>query len=715
MTVYTPSDSFAVYMSDLRERSLRSISLLFGVVGWLLLAWSLWPLANDSLLRVSARPFIVIVLLVSGITYYWQDNISLRALLLTVGLTAFACGIPITLRSTNATILFVIPIALANLLFGQRPFIVLTALLTGFCLVVLPSLLNVSLYEVLMPTSLMLVVVSIIAVLMNNLYTALAWTVNSFEMALRNQSIARDRQAELAQALKSLDTATQNLHRTNHALKIAQKHAEEARQLKQHFAQTISHELRTPLNLIIGFTESMVKSPEYYGAPLPPRYMRDLTIVFRNANHLQDLVNDVLDMARIEASQMPLQLEMVDLRSFIVELEELAASIVEAHKLTFVSQIAPDLPAAIWMDSIRVKQVIFNLLSNAVRFTPQGEITLQVRPCGEFFEFAVVDTGIGIAPEDVTRIFEPFQQLENPMRRRVGGVGLGLPISRQLVALHGGRLSVESESGKGSRFSFTLPIGAPYERGHYSYENASFPDERDENVVLLVTGSPAAASLISRHLGGYRTLVVSSLEQAREAAAQVIPQAIILDRSEKALEELDLTEFADSCGLSAVTLIGCSLPGEAHLRQQIHADSYLIKPVSSASVRDTIRLFGDDVDHILIVDDDHDFVQLVRRMLDNALKRYRVTCAYNGQEAIAMLEHVQPDLMLLDLEMPTMNGFQVLEWVRSQPRWKDMPVIVVTAEEELEFYQASDSMLEVAKVPQLSQNDLVKWLAAILS
>jgi len=707
-------DSFHAYISELREKSLDRISLLAGVMGWLLLSWALWPANDERLIRMQARPFVLLLLLVAGVTYFWRRGISLRALLLVSAMLVFSLGIIISYAAPEAIILLVIPIALTNLLFGQKAFIALTAALAGACLFWLPPVIGATFEALLPPTTLVLGVVIIIAVLMNNLYTALAWTVNSFELTLRNQALARDRQAELAQALKSLDIATQNLQRTNHALQIAQKQAEQARQLKQQFAQTISHELRTPLNLIIGFTETMVKSPEYYGAPLPPRYMRDLSIVYRNANHLQDLVNDVLDMARIEASQTPLQLVMVPLCEFIDEVLELAASMVESHKLTFDSEIGDDLPASIWMDSIRVKQVIINLLSNAVRFTEEGGIRLRVQAAGDVVLFSVIDTGIGIAEDDIARIFEPFQQLENPMRRRVGGVGLGLPISRQLVALHGGVLNVRSRPGMGSTFTFSLPVGAPYERPHHGDDTLTFPEQPDENIVLLVTNSPAAASLISRHLAGFRTVVVNSLEQARLAMAQIVPQAIILDKSEPELQSVDLVAFAAASQLAAVTVISCPLPGEARLRQQLMANSYLIKPVSRASLWDTIRLFGESVDHILIVDDDRDFVQLLTRMLDNALKRYRISAAYNGQEAIAVLQRVQPDLILLDLEMPVMNGFQLLERLRQHPRWRALPVVIVSAEEELESYNDTPSTLEVAKVPQFSQNDLVTWLRALL-
>ena len=707
-------DSFHAYISELREKSLDRISLLAGVMSWLMLAWALWPANDERLLRMQARPFVLLLVATAGVTYFWRRGITLRSLLLVSAILVFSFGIVIGYALPEAVILLVVPIALTNLLFGQKAFIALTVVLTGVCLFWLPNVIGITFQAMLMPMTLVLGVVIIIAVLMNNLYTALAWTVNSFELTLRNQALARDRQADLAQALKSLDIATQNLQRTNHSLQIARKQAEQARQLKQHFAQTISHELRTPLNLIIGFTESMAKSPEYYGAPLPPRYMRDLSIVYRNANHLQDLVNDVLDMARIEAAQTPLQLVMVSLGDFLDEVLELATSMVESHHLAFHSEIGDDLPTSIWMDSIRVKQVIINLLSNAVRFTEQGQITLRVQAGEDCLLFSVIDTGIGIAEDDIARIFEPFQQLENPMRRRVGGVGLGLPISRQLVALHGGALTVRSKPGKGSTFSFSLPVSAPYERAHHGEDSVLIPDQQDENIVLLVTNSPAAASLISRHLAGFRTVVVNSLEQARLAMAQIVPQAIILDKSEPELQSVELMTFASACQLAAITVISCPLPGEARLRQQLLANSYLIKPVSRASLWDTIRLFGESVDHILIVDDDRDFVQLLTRMLDNALKRYRISAAYNGQEAIAVLQRVQPDLILLDLEMPVMNGFQLLEHLRQHPRWRSLPVVIVSAEEELESYNDTPSTLEVARVPQFSQSDLMTWLRAVL-
>ncbi|MBC7239137.1 MAG: hypothetical protein H5T71_03435, partial [Chloroflexi bacterium] len=227
--------------------------------------------------------------------------------------------------------------------------------------------------------------------------------------------------------------------------------------MKQQFAQTISHELRTPLNLIISFTELMIQTPEYYEAPLPPKYARDLGIIYRNARHLQSLINDVLDLARIEAAQMALITEETDLSALTYEAVNTVRSLVESRGLALHTNIPPALPR-LRVDPRRIRQVLFNLLSNAVRFTEKGSITVTVMQQDNEIVFAIRDTGIGIADEDKTRIFEEFRQADSGTHRRYGGAGLGLAISKRFVELHGGRIWVESQVGQGSTFYFTLPI-----------------------------------------------------------------------------------------------------------------------------------------------------------------------------------------------------------------------------------------------------------------
>ena len=301
-----------------------------------------------------------------------------------------------------------------------------------------------------------------------NVHIALNWAWEGYEQARCNEELARAHQGELRRALKALDEATYRIERTNLTLRLTRDQAEEARRLKQQFAQTISHELRTPLNVIVGFIELMIESREYYGRRLPSAYARDLMIVHRNARHLQNLVNDVLDLARVDAAQLGLLPEDVAPAGLVDEAVNTVRSLADVHGLQVAVRVEPNLPQ-IQVDPTRIRQVLFNLLSNAVRFTDHGLITVSARQQGEEVVFAVADTGVGIPAEDMSRIFEEFQQVEGGTRRPHGGAGLGLAISKRFVELHGGRIWAESEVGRGSTVSFSLPL-APREPGEAAWQ-----------------------------------------------------------------------------------------------------------------------------------------------------------------------------------------------------------------------------------------------------
>ncbi|KAB2855441.1 MAG: hypothetical protein F9K46_15560, partial [Anaerolineae bacterium] len=364
-----------------------------------------------------------------------------------------------------------------------------------------------------------------------HLQTALFWSLDGYQEAHKNELIVREQKAKLERTLLDLDAAMYQLQRTNIMLIEARNQAEEARRVKQQFAQTISHELRTPLNLIVGFTETMVKSPEYYGTPLAPTYARDLSAVYRNACHLQNLVNDVLDLARLDQAYLLLVPDKINLHHIIEDAANTVRGLLERRELALRLDIAPDLPA-ISGDAVRIKQVLLNLLNNAVRFTEQGSITVRAYPKDHQVIVGVADTGIGIPPEKFADIFEPFLQLENPMQRQKNGAGLGLAISKQLVELHGGSIWVESEVGKGSCFYFSFP--AVMVTPDTALDTIWMPSSAQTPspnmpLVLVVTRSPSAASLISRNLTQYRTVIIGDFRRAQSVAQRLMPDTIILD------------------------------------------------------------------------------------------------------------------------------------------------------------------------------------------
>src|SRR5579859_3149029 len=337
----------------------------------------------------------------------------------------------------------------------------------------------------------------------------------------------------------------------------------------------------------------MAQSPDYYGVPLSPAYVRDLSIIHRNASHLQTLVNDVLDLARIEAAQMVVIPEETDPVSLVQEAIQTVRSLIEMRGLTLELAIQEGLPH-IWIDNTRIRQVLFNLLNNAVRFTPEGRITVSAQQQGDKVVFSVLDTGIGISAEDIKYLFVEFHQLSSGTRRLHDGAGLGLAISRRFVELHGGDIWVESKPGQGSAFRFSLPIkrrsgsGSP-EQSALEMVSSSNMQGNVEPVVLAVTGSLQATALLTRHLQGYHAVVVPTLEQVKSAAERVLPDCIVLDSAYEHLDIESVKGIAQALMLQDIPILVCPLPGEDLMRQTLQVEGYLVKPVSAHHVQDVLR------------------------------------------------------------------------------------------------------------------------------
>ncbi|MGQ9682151.1 MAG: ATP-binding response regulator, partial [Anaerolineae bacterium] len=392
-------------------------------------------------------------------------------------------------------------------------------------------------------------------------------------------------------------------------------------------------------------------------------------------------------------------------------------SLVEGHGLTLQIEIDADLPY-VWVDQTRIRQVLLNLLNNAVRFTDNGGITVRARQQGENVVIAVSDTGVGIAPEDIPIIFEEFRQVDGSTRRQQGGAGLGLAISRQLVELHGGRIWVESQVGQGSTFYFSLPAHIGHPDAPHDCLLAPPPEDAearrdDRSVLLAVTRSATAAAWLSRYVRGWRTIVVSDLPQGCEAARQMMPELVIIDHDCREEGSCRLEELAAQWGLPRATFIECPLPS-AEVQRGLAVDGYLIKPVARESLWDVLRRFGQNVDKLLVVDDDQDSVLLLGRMLeDNPLRRYQVINAYNGQEAVMKVRDHRPDLVLLDLGLPDMDGFEVIRRFRAEKGGEKVPVVIVSAQDDMLSQQTFRGGVTITKADGLSAAEILERIQEV--
>jgi len=291
----------------------------------------------------------------------------------------------------------------------------------------------------------------------HTLSTVAQWSFFSFRQAQQHMEEAQRHRARLAVLVKDLDRAYYQLERANASLVVARKVAEEAERFKAEFVTNVSHELRTPLNLIIGFSEVIMTSPESYGVDLPGPYRSDLNAIYRSAQHLLALVDDVLDLARMEAGKIALVRDEVDLTALVTEAADSMRDYIAAKGLELHVRVATDLPR-LWIDRLRIRQVLLNLLVNAARFTERGWIGVEVSRQDDEVMLRIQDTGRGIPDQDLPKIFEEFRSTEQPVSAWHSGTGLGLPISKKFVELHHGRMGVESVAGQGATFWLTLPI-----------------------------------------------------------------------------------------------------------------------------------------------------------------------------------------------------------------------------------------------------------------
>ncbi len=552
--------------------------------------------------------------------------------------------------------------------------------------------------------------------------TVVKWAWSSFQEARRGLEETQAHRAELAKLYKELDEAYYRLDRLNHELIRARDEAEAARRAKAQFAANISHELRTPINLIVGFTELMLTAPETYGgSSLPSAYLSDLNAVYRSARHLQGLIEDVLDLSQLEAKRMAIVKERTDLTELIREAVEIARPLIERKKLTLNVILPADLPC-LTLDRLRIRQVILNLLNNAVRFTDSGTITVRATVASEQVVVSVADTGIGILPTEMPHIFKEFQRLERPPTQRPGGVGLGLALSKQFILLHDGRIWAESEGipGKGSIFAFALPLEPDMtpKPSHLHKTSIEHMESAGRVRLAVMTSDRAVARLFQRHITGCQILSATDWEELTCLVEQARPQAVIADLAEVGpdWDSLQKCQADLSARLSGtdIPLIACSFPSGRKAGLALGAAEYLVKPITREVLLTAIERVNPSARRILLVDDDRDMVRMMTRMLKTTSRRYDVNHAYGGYGALQRMQDSRPDLVVLDLLMPDMDGFAVLQYMQAQEELMCIPVIVVTAKGYVEAITPSPlGRLALIQREGFNAEELLRYVQAI--
>ncbi|MBI2941459.1 MAG: response regulator [Chloroflexi bacterium] len=552
-------------------------------------------------------------------------------------------------------------------------------------------------------------------VLGRNLVTAVEWSLQSAALAQRNTVAAREHRAQLVQALKQLDAAYYQLQQANAALETAWKAAENAERAKSEFVTNISHELRTPLNLIVGFSELILTAPEAYGVPVPAAYRGDLNAIYRSAQHLLTLTDDVIDLARVGVGRLALLREPADLGQVIKDACDILREYVAANGLWLRIELAPNLPI-LNIDRLRIRQVLLNLLTNAARFTKTGGITVSASLEGQRVLVQVADTGCGIAPEDVSRVFSEFSHHsgQGPVEehRTMGGYGLGLSISKRLVELHGGEMGVESVPDVGTTFWFSVPVvavdGAPSGESWQPLRLSDRVSAR-ERILVLASGDDWLTRFLRSHLRGYQVVAARDLPTASALAAQVRALAILAEIGENG-------DRRETCQGVPVPIFGLPLPSGKRVATALGATTYLLKPVTRAQLRAAIAGLGRPIRRVLIVDDDLRFVRLLTRILQvpepNSL--YDVAIAHDGRAALDLMAAERPDVVLLDLVMPGLGGREVIAAMRADPRLADVPVIVISAQDQIQEQFSLVGPIVVARPEGFRLEELLGAVEALL-
>ena len=470
-------------------------------------------------------------------------------------------------------------------------------------------------------------------------------------------------------------------------LTVAKEVAEQANRTKSTFLANMSHELRTPLNAIIGYSEMLEEEAQERGMDeLAP----DLGKIHAAGKHLLTLINDVLDLSKIEAGKMELFLEDFEIRGLVLDVESTIRPLVEKNRNLLEVSCPADI-GLIHADLTRVRQILYNLLSNAAKFTQEGTVALQVhavRIQGEpWIEFAVADTGIGLAPDQQRRLFQSFSQADPSTSRKYGGTGLGLVISRRFAQMMGGDIHLHSELGRGSTFTVRLPRTGGAARsssspGFATPLPASAPAALP--LVLVVDDEKTTRELIARGLEkeGFRPMVAASGEEALQLARERKPDVISLDVLMPGMDGWMVLRALKADPLTApIPVVMVSMLDDRDIGHALGASDYLTKPFDRQKLVAALRRYRRDGTQrpVLVVEDDASTREVIKRALER--DGWAVSEADNGRRGLQSVARHVPDLIVLDLMMPEMDGFEFVAELRKSESGRKIPVVVVTAKE----------------------------------
>jgi len=485
------------------------------------------------------------------------------------------------------------------------------------------------------------------------------------------------------QELRQLNENLEDLVQERTAqLELAHDEAIKANMIKSQFLANMSHELRTPLNAIIGYSEMLVEEAEEIGEPT---FVEDLGKIRNAGKHLLSLINDILDISKIEAGKMEIHMEAFDLSSLIQDVVTTVKPLADKNGNRLETRL---IEGEMTSDVTKLRQILINLLSNASKFTKDGTISLEVyrelRNHRTGYCFHVKDTGIGMTPEQVEKLFQPFTQADSSTTRKYGGTGLGLAISHSFCDLMGGSIQVESEIGSGSIFTCWLPTSGEEENptGEAFRDGQDYSEDNSRISILLIDDEPFNHQLMKRYLAneGWTLAFATSGQEGLQLAKKLRPKVICLDILMPSMDGWSvLAAIKNDPELQHIPVVIWSMTNDNHLGYALGASEFLTKPVNREQLVHVMdKYVSKHTDHtILVIEDDAATSELMARLLHK--EGYAVTLAQNGRIALDCLAKVVPEMILLDLMMPEMDGFQFISELRKQEAWSEIPIVVVTA------------------------------------
>ncbi|HEV2720712.1 MAG TPA: response regulator [Thermoanaerobaculia bacterium] len=494
----------------------------------------------------------------------------------------------------------------------------------------------------------------------------------------------RQLEAEENRQVNELTRLTGELQQRSRELAEANRHIQEANRLKSQFLANMSHELRTPMNSIIGFSEILV---DRLDGRIDVKHASFLRHILTSGQHLLSIINDILDLSKIEAGKMEIYPERFAVRAVAESVCTVMRGMTRDHVPTFVIDVPDDLPP-LEADLAKFKQVLFNLLSNAIKFSPpQAPITISARHIGPTpgdgtITVSVRDEGIGIDPKHHEVIFEEFRQVDGTARREFGGTGLGLALVKKFIELQGGYVSVQSAPGRGSIFSFTLPVHSRAAVVSRAPEDNVAPPPITERV-LVVEDDAHSYELISSALGsaGYLAVRARHGDEALKIARESRPVAVTLDLVLPGVDGWDvLKRLKSDPSTRDIPVVIISMIENRELGVALGADDYFVKPVDRERLLNRIhQLTRNSRPRLLLIDDD----ATLHKLLDEQLARlgYTIESAFTGESGVKAAKQSAPDVIILDLMMPGMSGFEVAGALKESPETANIPIVVLTSKE----------------------------------